>query len=287
MAAAEGGRTRRRERASANVRKFPDDPDIRVDLAESFRQEVRTRKLSGMANGVQSPRGGKLHRSSLSRYLRGKLAPTMTVARRLAAAFNKPLGEVVAGISARHRRRTEEWTRRLLYAKPFRERTYAFIEQFSNVLGHCHFGLPTDPQRKHRRVTRPDQGRAEYAYFEVRPDRPLPDIAPTDFILSFKLFDRPVIFCDYGVIKIEGGRIVGEEVWTRRSHAEPVAPTAQTFWVQTWIDGKAVDFVVRSSEAFALGPMLWREQLPAGPLVVIPFHPGGVHRYAPEAEPGT
>jgi transcriptional regulator with XRE-family HTH domain len=146
MPTATGGKKRRQKGSGADVRKFPDDPDIQVDLADSFRQEVRTRKLSRMAKGVQSPRRGKLHPSSLSRYLQGKLAPTMTVARRLAAAFNKPLGEVVAGISARHRRRTEEWTRRLLYAKPFRERTYAFIEQFSNVLGYCHFGLPTDPE---------------------------------------------------------------------------------------------------------------------------------------------
>ncbi|MBI4518498.1 MAG: helix-turn-helix transcriptional regulator [Deltaproteobacteria bacterium] len=268
---------------SGDITKFPDDPDIRVELAESFREEVDGQKLSGVAGRVRSRRGAPLHPSSVSRYLGGKIAPTLSVARRLAAAFNKPLGEVVAGVSARHRRRTEEWTRRLLYARPFRERTYAFIEQFSNVLGYCHFGLPTDPQRKHRRVTRPDQDRAEYVYFEVRLEKPLADVAPTNFILSFKLFDRPLIFCDYGAVRIERERIRGEEIWTRRSHVEPLRPTAQSFWVQTWIDGKAVDFVVRSSLPFTVGSMIWRELLPAGPLVIIPFHPGGVHRCGPSS----
>jgi hypothetical protein len=75
--------------------------------------------------------------------------------------------------------------------------------------------------------------------------------------------------------------ICGFELWTRRSHSELISPEASRIWVQTWIDGKATDFVVRSSRPFTLGPMLSAEELPAGPLVIIPFHPGGMHRHAP------
>jgi len=69
--------------------------------------------------------------------------------------------------------------------------------------------------------------------------------------------------------------------WTRRSHTERVSPGASRIWVQTWIDGKATDFVVRSSRPFTLGPMVSAEELPGGPMVIIPFHPGGMHRHAP------
>jgi hypothetical protein len=281
MTATEGGGTRRRNDSSAEVRKLPDDPDIRVDLAESFRQDVRGQKLARVAKRVRSPRGEQLHRSSLYRYVSGTLAPTLQVARRLAAAVGKPLGEVVGGLNKRHHVRTEAWTRHLLNAPAYRRRSFVLLDAFSIVLRHIHFGPPTDRSRQQRKSVSPSEGRVAFAYFEVRLASPV-ETEPVDFIVSFRAFERPEVYSDYGLITLTATEIRGVELWTRRSHQEKLTQPEANFWVQTWIDGGVTEFIVRSGRPFTLGPMIWREQLPQGRLVVVPFHPGGMHRYAPE-----
>jgi hypothetical protein len=364
-----GGRVRARPRP-------PDDPSIRVVLAEGFRRELGRERRARVASKVLSPGRSVLHPSSVSRYLRGRVSPTLLVARRLAAAAGRPLAEAVVAYSRPYGRSTERWAKEMFYARPFRGRVFAFLEMFNNVLGYVHFGFPTDRERSWRRAVRPSHDRAEYAYFEIAIEGPLDQAVPFDFILAYQLFEHPAVFIDYGEITItmakaancppyqggprgveapfdlplppslvrkgnpasagapmarrpsdddenkvpsparlpsvgegqgEGGRaagiletevhgqpvegcvsdpptdstveVSGFELWTRRSHTERVSPGVSHFWVQTWIDGKATDFVVRSSRPFTLGPMLSAEKLPAGPLVIIPFHPGGMHRY--------
>jgi hypothetical protein len=390
-----GGRVRARPRP-------PDDPSIRVVLAEGFRRELGRERRARVASKVLSPGRSVLHPSSVSRYLRGRVSPTLLVARRLAAAAGRPLAEAVVAYSGRYGRPTQRWAMEMFFARPFRSRVFAFLEMFNNVLGYVHFGFPTDRERSWRRVVRPQHDRAEYAYFEIAIDEPLDQAAPFDFILAYQLFEHPAVFIDYGRISLasehvdfpgrrastssaravddqvskdlsahprvlawredsgaltdltlsrafslrgrgegEGAsrqagnahavaetpspqpsptrkRCVGEgeiseltvglpataraelvegcvsrssadatvevsgfEIWTRRSHSERVSPGASRIWVQTWIDGKATDFVVRSSRPFTVGPMVAAEELPAGPLVIIPFHPGGMHRHAP------
>ena len=400
MKPAEKPRTRR-VRAGSRSR-FPDDPSVRVDLAESFRRDLEGRGRAQVAEKVFSPGRSVLHPSSVSRYLRGRVSPTLLVARRLAAAAGRPLAEAVVAYSRPYGRSTERWAKEMFYARPFRGRVFAFLEMFNNVLGYVHFGFPADRERSWRRVLRPQHDRPEYAYFEITIDEPLDEAVPFDVILAYQLFDHPAVFIDYGRISLasehvdfpgkrastssaravddqvskdlsahprvlawredsgaltdltlsrafslrgrgegEGAsrqagnaravaetpspqpsptrkRCVGEgeiseltvglrataraelvegcvsrssadatvevsgfEIWTRRSHTERVSPGASRIWVQTWIDGKATDFVVRSSRPFTVGPMVAAEELPAGPLVIIPFHPGGMHRHAP------
>lgn len=330
--------------------RFPDDPSVRVDLAESFRRDLEGQGRAQVAEKVFSPgRDHVLHPSSVSRYLRGRVSPTLLVARRLAAAAGRPLAEAVVAYSGRYGRPTERWAKEMFYARPFRGRVFAFLEMFNNVLGYVHFGFPTDRERGWRRVVRPQHDRPEYAYFEIIIEEPPDQAVPFDFILAYQLFERPAVFIDYGRISLakptnrppdkacQGGHpfdrppyqggprgvealldlplspslarredltpsgtvhgqpeghvsdastdstveVSGFELWTRRSHSERTAPGASRIWVQTWIDGKATDFVVRSRHPFTLGPMISAEELPAGPLVIIPFHPGGMHRYAP------
>jgi hypothetical protein len=260
--------------------KLPDDPEIRVDLTQTIRDELRGQKLAPIARRVRSPRGEQLHRSSLYRYVSGQLAPTLRIARRLAAAVGKPLGEVVGGLNARHHVPTAEWTRRLLRAPAYRRRYFAVLDAFGILLKHLHFGLPTDPKRLHRKSLSPSEGRVAFAYFEVRLESPV-EGEPVDFVISFRAFERPQVYSDYGLITLTDTEIRGVELWTRRSHREAVARPPASFWVQTWIDGAVTDFIVRSSRPFTLGPMVWQEQLPESSLVVVAFHPGGMHRYAP------
>jgi hypothetical protein len=261
--------------------KFPDDPSIRVDLAESFRRDLKQRRRVRVARKVLSPGRSVLHPSSVSRYIGGKVSPTLIVAKRLAAAVGKPVTEAVAGYSARYGRPTESWTKELLFARTFRRKVFEFLGQFANVLGYVHFGFPADPARGYRRVVRPQHERPEYGYFEVQIEEPVLKDAPVEFILSYLLFEHPPLFIDYGRIAVGVDEVSGFELWTRRSHREQVSPGVSRVWVQTWLDGKVTDFVVRSSCPFTLSRMLSAGELPDGPLTVIPFHPGGIHRHAP------
>ncbi len=273
---------KRHARAQSRVSsKFPDDPTIRVELAESFRQDLGQHRRAAVAKKVLSPGGERvLHRTSISRYIKGTVSPTLGVARRLAAAAGRPLAEAVAGYSARYGKSTERWTKEMFYARPFRTRVFAFLEMFGNVLPHVHFGFPTDAERRCRRVVNPKRDRMGWGYFEIACDEPLTESVPFDFIVSYQLFEKPPVFIDYGKITVTAEEVRGEEMWTRRAQKERLGTPNPRLCVQTWLDGKAVDFVLRSSRPFTLGPVLAADELPAGPLTVVRFEPGGIHRHA-------
>jgi len=82
--------------------RLPDDPKLRVELAPGFPQELADEKRLSIAAAVESPRAKaprqRLDPSSVSRYARGRVAPTVRTARRLANALRKPLDEAVAGL---------------------------------------------------------------------------------------------------------------------------------------------------------------------------------------------
>jgi hypothetical protein len=141
--------------------KPPDDPSIRVVLAEGFRRELDQERRARVAKKVLSPGRGVLHSSSVSRYVAAKVFPTLIVARRLAAAAGRPLAEAVAGYSAGHGRSTQTWAKQLFYARPFRGLVFEFLDQFANVLGYVHFGFPSDPRRGYRRTVRPSHDRPD------------------------------------------------------------------------------------------------------------------------------
>jgi len=276
--------SQRKPRGEATASKFPDDPSIRVELAESFRRDLGEQKQMSVAAAVDSPRrkgsARRLDPSSVSRYVGGKISPTLMMARRLAAAAGRPLAEAVAGYSTRHARSTESWAKQLLYARDYRAKALALVDRFSIVLRHIHFGVVSDRKRQYRRVVRPAGDRAEYTYVEITLEKPLGHIAQAEIIISYRLLDRPPIFIDFGRIELTPELVSGFELWTRRSHVERVAPDTSRLCIQTWIDGLATDFVIRSQCPFTLGPMLWPEQLPDEPRVVVAFHPGGIHRHA-------
>jgi transcriptional regulator with XRE-family HTH domain len=265
--------------------KFPDDPSIRVDLAEGFRRDLEQEKRISVAAAVHSPRrrvsAQRLNPSSVSRYVRGKVSPTLTMARRLATAAGRPLAEAVAGFSERHERSTASWAEQLLWARTYRRKAMELLESFSMVLRHIHFGVVSDRQRQYRHQLRPDRDCADYRYFEITFEQPVGEIAPADVVVSYRLVDRPPVFIDYGRITVTAEKVTGFELWTLRSHGQGISPGATSFWIQTWIDGKATDFVVRSSHPFSVGPMVLGEVIPAGPMAIIRFEPGGIHRHAP------
>lgn len=277
---------KRGARPGARTR-FPDDPGNRVELSEDFRHDLEQEKRSSVAAGVYSPRrrasAQRLDPSSVSRYISGKVSPTLTTARRLATAAGKPLAEAVAGFSERYARPTETWARQLLWARTYRGKAFDVLRSFNIVLRHIHFGIVSDFERQYRHQLRPDQDCADYRYFEVIFERPLAEIAPADMVVSYRLVDRPAVYVDYGRITITAEEVTGFELWTLRSHTQPMAPSATSFWIQTWIDGQATDFVVRSGRSFSVGPMVPAKELPAGLLTIIRFEPGGIHRYAATA----
>jgi hypothetical protein len=263
--------------------KFPDDPDIRVELSENCRAELARRDPEEIARQMAKLRGGsRLHPTSITRYVQGKIAPKLSVARNLAKVLDWPLTEVVAGYSRRYGWPSLDWGRVLLYARTFRKRAVAFLEMFRDVIvPNTHFGFPNDRACGWRHQVRPARSDTGYACFEVILDEPVgAGRPPFDIVLSYCLFERPRVFIDFGRITVTPGEVSSVEVWTRRHDRAILADGARSFWVATWIDGKAVDFIVRSSKAFGVSPIMVPEaDLPPGPRAVVRFKPGPIHKY--------
>ncbi|MBI4518769.1 MAG: hypothetical protein HY699_23485 [Deltaproteobacteria bacterium] len=267
-------------------RRFFDDPSLRVDLAESFRADLRQQKQASLAAKVRSPRARRsrdaVAPSSVSRYAAGKIAPTLRMARQLAAALGRPLVEAVAGFAPQHARPTPSWAQVLLTSRTYRAQAAELISMFSNVLNLIHLGVVADRERQHRRTVRPAEGTPGYRYFEIALASPVPPGSASEFLLSYQLFDAPPVFVDYARVQLTPREVRGVELWTNRSFRKRLSKPAARVWVQTWIDGKATDFVVRSSRPFTLSPFVSRQELPR-PRVVVPFRPCGIHQHAQRA----
>jgi hypothetical protein len=266
--------------------RFFDDPTLRVRLADGFREELRREKQAGIAASVHSPRANgsseRLDPSSVSRYAAGKVAPTLRVARQMAQALGKPLMEAVAGFAPRHARPTPSWAELLLTSRTYRAQAVELIGMFSHVLRLVHLGVITDAERQHRAVVRPAEDVTGYRYFEIVLAEPITARTAADFMLSYLLFETPSVFVDYGRVTLRRAEIHGAELWTTRAYRQKLRVPVQRVWVQTWLDGKATDFVVRSNQPFTVGPMVTRRELPR-PRVVVPFRPCGIHQNAERA----
>lgn len=262
--------------------RYFDDPTLRVQLADGFREELRRQKQARVAASVHSSRPSRrsLDPSSVSRYAAGKIAPTLRVATQLARAMGKPLVEAVAGFAPQYARATPSWAEHLLSSRTYRAQALELIDMFSHVLGLIHLGVVTDPDRQYRAVIRPSAGTPGYGYFDIALGGSMEPERATDLVLSYLLFETPPVFVDFGHIAWDGSRVCGSELWTGRTSRKRLAPPADRIWVQAWIDGKAADFVVRSNLPFTLGPFVSRHDLPR-PRTLVPFRPCGIHRNAP------
>ncbi|MFI5366553.1 MAG: helix-turn-helix domain-containing protein [Candidatus Binatia bacterium] len=266
--------------------RLPDDPKLRVELAPGFRQELADEKRVSIAAAVESPRAKeprqRLDPSSVSRYARGRVAPTVRTARRLARALRTPLDEAVAGFTRSYARPTVDWAKQVLFTRRYRAQVMQVLEAFEIVLRHVHFGFVSDTKRRERRLTRPEGDCAAYRVMEVTFEQPLAELIGTDVILAYRLLNRPPVFIDYGDVCIEPERVVAHEYWTHRADAAPLVSGARTLRIKNWIDGRAVDFLVRSARAFAVSRMYEADEsaVSDGPLVT--FCPGGIHRHAPQ-----
>lgn len=262
--------------------KFPDDPDIRVELSENFRAALSQRDPTEIAEELAAlPGGVRLHPSSIVRYAQGKIAPKLSVARKLAKVLDWPLTEVVAGYARRHGRPTLDWGRVLLYARTFRDRAADFLEMFrALIVPNTHFGFPNDRERGWRRQVRPRCDGFGYACFEVELDSAPSSDVPIELVVSYCLFERPRVFIDFGRITVSPGELRSVEIWTRRQARVDMSDGEKRFWVATWIDGKAVDFVIRCRWPFSVSPTMVPEaELPVGARSVVRFRPGPIHKY--------
>ena len=265
--------------------RLPDDPKLRVELAPGFRQELTGEKRLSVAAAVDSPRAKaprqRLDPSSVSRYARGRTAPTLITARSLAHALRRPFDEIVAGFSEHYARPTVSWTKQLVFTRAYRPQVLQLIDAFHIVLRHVHFGVVSDPKRPERHLTRPQEDCAAYRVMNVTLEKPLAELVGTDILLAYRLMDRPPIFIDYGEVCIEAGRVVAHEFWTNRADTAQLVGDVCSVRIKTWIDGRATDFLVRSAQACTVSSMYAVDE-PAddsGPLVT--FHPGGIHRHVP------
>lgn len=269
-------------------RKFPDDPKIRVELSEGFRRELSRVKQASVAAAVPSPRQGesreRLDPSSVSRYVAGKVAPTLGIARRLAAAVGRPWPEAVAAYEGQQVPSGPGWGPRLLFARSYRRQALALIERFVNLLGWVHLGVVEDRARQYRRVVRPAADRAAYAFCEIWLEAAVPAGAHVDMVVAYRLLHRPPMFIDFGLLTVTADGVHALELWTGREDGAELWVGVRRFWIQTWVDALAPDFVLRAAVPFDAGPMCWQEELPedAGPIVA--FHPSGMHQHAPAGQ---
>ncbi|HXQ23036.1 MAG TPA: helix-turn-helix transcriptional regulator [Candidatus Acidoferrales bacterium] len=265
--------------------RLPDDPKLRVELAPGFRQELADEKRVSIAAAVESPRAKeprqRLDPSSVSRYARGRVAPTVRTARRLASALRTPLDEAVVGFSRGYARPTVAWLKQVLYTRRYRTQVMQVLEAFEIVLRHVHFGFVSDTERPERHLTRPEADCAAYRVMELTFEQPLSALIGTDVILAYRLLNRPPVFIDYGDVHIQPERVVAHEFWTHRADAAPLASGARTVRIKTWIDGRAVDFLVRSARRFTVSRMCEADELAVGDGPLVTFRPSGIHRHAP------
>lgn len=262
--------------------KFPDDPEIRVELSENFRAALTRRDPAEIAEKMAALSGGvRLHPSSITRYAQGKTTPKLSVARKLAKVLEWPLTEAVSSYGKRYGWPMLDWGRMLLYARTFRKRAVAFLDMFRAIVApNTHFGFPNDRERGWRRQVRPARDETGYACFEIVLDDPVSASAPFDIVLSYCLFERPRLFIDFGKITVTRDRASSVEIWTRRHDWARLPEDARSFWVATWIDGKAVDFVLRSSRAFRVNATMVSEAaLAAEQRTIVRFKPGPIHKY--------
>ncbi len=260
--------------------KFPDDPDIRVRLSEDFRAALEQRDPEEIARRLAENGAARLHPSSIKRYAQGRIAPRLRVARKLAKLLDWPLTEAVVGYSERHARPTLDWGRVLLYARHFRQRALTFLEMFrAIVVANTHFGFPNDAVRGFRHQVRPPGNGYGYACFEVVLDEAIHE-GSVDLVISYCLFEQPRLFIDFGTITVTPSEVVLHEIWTNRGDRADRTLGEQSFWIATWVDGKAVDFVLRSATPFSVSDgMLWEKTLPPGPRTLIRFKAGPIHKY--------
>lgn len=261
--------------------KFPDDPDIRVRLSDNFSAELGRYDPVEVAEKLAAG-GIRLHPSSITRYREGKIAPKLSVARKMAMALNWPLDEAVAGYGDRYARPSLDWGRALLYArgKGFRENARAFFEMFRTiVIRNTHLGFPNDGERRWRQHLRSGRDDIGYACFEIVFNEPVSAGTSVDLIISYCLFEKPRVFSDYGKMIVTSDEVRSIELWTHRSDRACLTASARSFWVATWIDGKAIDFIVRSSRPFAATEMVLEKVLPPEPRAMVRFKPGPIHKY--------
>lgn len=316
--------------------KNPDDPDIRVRLSDNFRAELARHKAQDIIDKLEASfRGSCLHASSISRYARGEIAPKLKVARKLAKVLGWEPEEALAGYAERYNQPTLDWGRILFYSRHFRDHAAAFFELFrALILPNVHLGFPGDNQRGWRAHTCPHRNFFGYACAEITFDQPLaallhgssqlaPDSAfrtlrsapnpnaqrithsgfrtphSLDVVLSYRLFEKPVLFIDYARITIDAAPnsrsairypqslcAHAVEIWTRREHRIRLPRTARSFWIATWVDGKAIDFIARSRHPFRVSPIMLPEaDLPPNRRPMIRFQPGPIHRHGLAEEP--
>lgn len=84
-----------------------------------------------------------------------------------------------------------------------------------------------------------------------------------------------------GDVWIEPERVVAHEFWTHRGDAAPLVAGARAVRIKTWLDGHAVDFLVRSARPFTVSRMCEVDESAVGDGPLVTFRPGGIHRHAP------
>lgn len=235
----------------------PDDATLRVVLTEEARRALSSLPRKEVAALVRSSRarGDSVAPSTISRIVSGMIHPTRRVAARLASVLGRHPMELASGLVDAHP--ISEWGEQVIYKRGgFRGRVANLLQRLAPFLDeNVHFGIPSDPERQFRRLIRSARVAYEYQAFRIELPHGHDQLDDLDFVLSTQMLDSPPLVFDFGILEIRGHELRVYEIWMRRYHVVPLAPTTDAIWVELWNDGRDLPSLVRSRHEVDLGAM--------------------------------